>query len=102
MKCPQLDKHDEIRLATTKLIDVLQSPYVFPLFKYKNDTATALKKLSDIFMSKLQSTASSNEALCKSPCTSAAAILSSPRVIFPLTPRLPITKESARDLRAKK
>ena len=72
--------------------------------------AVALKQSSDIFMNKLQSTASSdaelpatlNKPTAVNPSSPRVAYLSSPRMHFPSPPRVPIALESVRELRAKK
>ena len=108
MKSPQLDKYDEVYLAATTLVDVLQSPTVSPLFKDKNYAVATLKQLSEIFMINLQSTVSSDAAFpvtinnptVANPSSPRVTRSSSPKVRFPSPLRAPITLESARNLRA--
>ena len=80
------------------------------LFKDKNDTAAALKQLSDILMNKLQSTtysdaslpATFNKHIVATPSYQMVNCSSSLRVRFPSPTRVPITLEPAHELRSKK
>ena len=92
-----------------KLEDVLKYPSVLPLFADQNDTTTALTKLTEHFHEKVPINCISWQSIA---CASYQANFSDPiiskvnhppslRVSVTSSPRVPITQNSARNLRAK-